>query len=93
MSIIDATSKKKLKAALKKTANDGYVVTDSEADSDAKAIAAPIFNHKGNILAGLTVAGPSERINEKKLSALFKLVGAKAREISSDLGYPHTNGT
>ena len=87
-------SVKKLRAELKKTRDNGYVVTDSEADADAKAISAPIFDHKKNIIAGLTIAGPSERIKAKKLQDLIKLVKNKARKISINLGYlDSTNNT
>ncbi len=81
------TSSKKLKSELKRIRQLGYCVSESEVDSDAKAIAAPIFDKKKNIVAALTIAGPSERINKPELSKLINLVKAKAREISNDLGY------
>jgi DNA-binding IclR family transcriptional regulator len=54
---------------------NGFAVSDSEVDTGIWAMAIPIIDAKGRFLAGLTVAGPSERIGEqqrKKISAILK---------------------
>ena len=72
---------------LKLTRERGYSLSDSEVDDGAKAVAAPIFEHNGNLLAGLTIAGPSERIDKKRLKVLIDSVCTSAKEISNDIGY------
>lgn len=76
-----------LLAELKLTRERGYALSDSEVDDGAKAVAAPIFENNGNLLAGLTIAGPSERFDKKGPTELIDYVRASAREISNDIGY------
>ena len=74
-------------AELQSTRERGYALSNSEVDEGAKAVAAPIFDHSGMLLAGITIAGPSERIDKKGLSGLIDYVCASARDISNDIGY------
>ncbi len=82
--ITDATL---LKEELKKIVKQGFAFSDQEADLGAKAIGAPIFNHKGEMAAGLSIAGPKERINNKNMPQLIRLVQEAAAKASHDLGY------
>lgn len=81
------TTPAKLKTELKKTRKNGYTVSDCEVDGGAKAVAAPIFDDKGQLLAGLTIAGPSQRIGHDLLAYLIVMVKEKAAQISRDCGY------
>jgi len=65
----------------------GYALSDQEADRDVRAVAAPIFNAVGEIMAGLSVAGPVYRISKRKLNELSKLVLDYSQKISAQLGY------
>jgi DNA-binding IclR family transcriptional regulator len=56
---------------LRQIRDDGYVVTRGELDSGAGAVAAPILDRRERLVAGLSVAGPEERI----AGALPGLVG------------------
>ena len=55
-----------LKRELKKIRKQGFAFSDQEVDLGAIAISAPIFDHKGRVIAGLSVAGPRERISGKR---------------------------
>jgi DNA-binding IclR family transcriptional regulator len=79
----------KLRAELKRTREKGYAVSDSEVDAGAKAVSAPIFDYKGQLLAGLSIAGPSERIDNDLLSDFILMVKEKSAQISRD--FSHTN--
>lgn len=68
----------------------GYAFSDSELDSDAVAVAAPVFDDSGFLAAGLTVAGPKERMNENKLGTWITAVRDRARNMSRCLGCPET---
>lgn len=85
------TTLAKLKSELKLTRKNGYTTSDSEVDDGAKAIAAPIFDHVGRVLAGLTVSGPSERINSHNMKQLINMVQDSAHRISSGLSYTTAN--
>ncbi len=41
---------------------DGYAVTSGELDDGAVAVAAPILDRRGRLVAGLSIAGPAQRI-------------------------------
>jgi DNA-binding IclR family transcriptional regulator len=41
---------------------DGYAFTAGELDAGAAAVAAPILDRRGRLLAGLSIAGPEQRI-------------------------------
>jgi DNA-binding IclR family transcriptional regulator len=81
------TDKDELKAHLKEIRRKGYAFSDQEVDRDVRAIAAPILDGKGELVAGLSVAGPVYRINKKQISSCAKLVIQYAQKISSNLGY------
>ena len=76
-----------LKAELKKIKQQGYAFSDGEWVEDAAGIAAPIFDMKGDILAALTVSGPSFRFTAEKIAFHKNILLKAAEQISSDLGY------
>jgi len=76
-----------LEKELKSIRDQGYAMSDSEVDSGAGAVAAPIFDHRGKLVAGLTIAGPRDRICGKSRQKLIDTVIESAKRISSDLGY------
>jgi DNA-binding IclR family transcriptional regulator len=77
----------KLRAHLKEIRKKGYAFSDQEVDRDVRAVAAPIFNGLGEMVAGLSIAGPVYRINKKKVGQFSRLVVEYAKKISSHLGY------
>jgi DNA-binding IclR family transcriptional regulator len=77
---------KKLKAHLREIRKREYAFSDQEVDRDVRAIAAPILNSSGELVAGLSVAGPVYRINKKQISSCAKLVMQYAQKISNKLG-------
>ena len=76
-----------LKAHLREIRKRGYTFSDQEVDRDVRAVAAPILNNLGELVAGLSVAGPAYRINKKKISPCGKIVIEYAQRISNHLGY------
>jgi DNA-binding IclR family transcriptional regulator len=81
------TQVRKLKAHLRDIREKGYAVSDQEADRDVRAVAAPILNGAGELVAGLSEAGPAYRINLQKANRMRSLVVEGARKISSIIGY------
>jgi DNA-binding IclR family transcriptional regulator len=75
-----------LKTHLKEIRKKGYAFSDQEVDRDVRAVAAPILNEFGELVAGLSVTGPAFRINKKKVHSCGKLVIKYARRISSQMG-------
>lgn len=79
--------KGQLKTHLREIRRKGYAFSDQEIDRDVRAIAAPILNATGQLVGGLSVAGPAYRITMKKVNILRKLVITYAQRISNQLGY------
>jgi IclR family transcriptional regulator, KDG regulon repressor len=52
-----------------------------------KCIAAPIFNHKGNVIASVSCAAPKMRLDDKKLPKVIAGIKRAAAEISRSLGF------
>ncbi len=77
----------RLRKELEKIKKQGFAFSNSEADYGAGSIAAPIFNHKGRVVAGLALAGPVERVNIRKFPKIVTMVKEHAFEISCKIGY------
>lgn len=71
---------------LEEIRNRGYSIDDEEHELGIKCAAAPILNSKGEVVAGISVAGPIMRITEEKLSAMAAEVLKTSLEISKMLG-------
>ena len=76
-----------LKSVLREIRLKGYALSAQEVDRDVIAVGAPILNGSGEAVAGLSIAGPAYRINDKKLSRFRRLVVEYSQRISSKLGY------
>jgi IclR family KDG regulon transcriptional repressor len=70
--------------------NDGYHVSVGDLDPDVHSIAAPIYDHSGQVVAGLSVAGPSPRFPPDKVQEYIDLVCQAAARISHLMGYAET---
>lgn len=76
-----------LKKHLKEIRKKGYAFSDQEVDREVRAIAAPILNGFGELVAGLSVAGPAYRISKRKIRSCGKLMIQYAQKISSEMGW------
>ncbi len=64
----------------------GYAIEKGEAFPDVTAMAAPIFDHQGKVVAAAAIVAPTHRVPDDRIGTLLKkLVEATAR-ISSELG-------
>jgi DNA-binding IclR family transcriptional regulator len=81
------TDVNKLKAHLREIRRNGYAFSDQEADRDVRAVAAPVMNAVGSVVAGLSIAGPAYRINKKQIKPLARLMVQYAQKLSLQLGY------
>ncbi|MDQ0243643.1 DNA-binding IclR family transcriptional regulator [Bacillus fengqiuensis] len=84
------TDKEKLRLLLKESQETGYTVSYSELENYTSAIAAPIFNHKGEVTAGISIAGLDVNYQQERLPELSEKVKNAAHEISRKLGYIHS---
>ena len=65
----------------------GYVVAVGDLDDGAHSIAAPIRDHRGRVVAAVSVAGPSRRFEDETIERTIALILEGAARISQGLGY------
>ena len=81
------TDMEKLKEELKKIRKQGFAVSLEERVAFGAAVAAPIMNHTGDVIAALSIHGPVMRFGPKKIALYSVLVRDTANKLSRELGY------
>jgi IclR family KDG regulon transcriptional repressor len=76
-----------LEKILDQIRRDGFHVAVGDLDEHVHSIAAPIRNHTGQVVAAISLAGPSHRFPPDKIQRNIDLVCTAASEISTRLGY------
>jgi DNA-binding IclR family transcriptional regulator len=64
-----------------------HAVDDEESESGLRAIAAPVRNHAGTVIAALGVAAPVQRMSKKVMQACVPSVIDTANAVSARLGH------
>jgi DNA-binding IclR family transcriptional regulator len=64
-----------------------HAIDDEESEAGLRAIAAPIRNHNGAVIAAVGVAAPVQRMNRRALQTCVPTVIATANAVSGRLGY------
>ena len=80
-----------LRSELARIREDGYAISKGEWILDASGIAAPIFDRFGEVLAALTISGPSQRFTTDVFQGYKADVMGVARQISAAVGYRGSN--
>lgn len=75
----------KLKNSLKTIRSHGYAVSEEELHEGVVSIAAPVKNNKGNVIAAVSIAGPTRRINKQTIPKLIKQVQQASDKVSEKL--------
>jgi IclR family KDG regulon transcriptional repressor len=70
----------------------GYHVSSNDIEWGATAIAAPVFDKSGEVVAAVSVSGPSERLDAATIERVLGLVLATSGDISRSLGYVVSSG-
>ena len=65
----------------------GYGVSQEELETGLSAVAAPIWNHEGQVVAIISVSGPSFRLPQERLEELGIITKQTADTISSKMGH------
>ena len=64
-----------------------YAADDEESETGLRAIAAPVRNQNGHVIAALGVAAPVQRMNKKVMQTTVPTVMAIAQAVSTRLGF------
>ena len=76
-----------LKKELDKIREKGYAYSDQELDVAARAVAAPVRDFSGKVIAGLSVAGPVHRFHESSIKEFVSLTKGYAERVSQVMGF------
>jgi DNA-binding IclR family transcriptional regulator len=87
--LTDKTVKKRsdLKAQLEHIREAGYAVVVDELEVGLTAAAAPIRNAHGDIIASMSISGPTFRLTDERLAETVPLLVSAATEVSHRLGW------
>lgn len=76
-----------LKKHLRQVIEQGYAIDDEERYPGVRCVAAPVFNHQGQVVASLSVSSPSSQVDLNQIEALKELVVNQVGKLSAQLGY------
>ncbi|MEO8294424.1 MAG: IclR family transcriptional regulator [Gemmatimonadota bacterium] len=80
------TSKTRLAIELDRVSTQGFAVANEELEAGYVAVGAPVRDHTGNVVAAISVGGPSPRFGAARIPALARDVCRSAERISRRLG-------
>ncbi|VVE69196.1 IclR family transcriptional regulator [Pandoraea captiosa] len=72
---------------LASVARKGYAMSAGEVTSGAVAIAVPVRDVSGEVVAALSISGPEARISRVEIPDYLERLQACSRQISAELGY------
>ena len=76
-----------LRQELARTRARGFSISEEEFEEGLSAVAAPVRDFTGRVVAVVSISGPSFRLSAAKMIAYGELVRQGAEEISCQLGY------
>lgn len=69
----------------------GWASSAEETTSDARAVAAPVRDYRGQVVAAINIAAPAARLPDDRIPEVAELVVAQAQALSQGMGW--TAGT
>lgn len=87
------TTLRRFREELNVTRTRGYSLDNEEREEGLRCIGAPVRNSHGDVIAAISIAGPTFRIQNDRISTLALAVMETAARISASLGYHPTAKT
>ena len=81
------SDKDTLRKTLAEIRKQGYAVDEQDFEIGAYAFGAPVFDHEGNNVAGISITTPTARCSSERRKELIDLVLASAQKLSEKLGH------
>jgi DNA-binding IclR family transcriptional regulator len=81
------TSARAIRAELERVRTRGYATVWGEMEPDLAAVAAPVRDHRGEVVAAIAIGGPVSRCPQARLEALAVDVRAASDALSRTMGY------
>ncbi|MEV7134368.1 IclR family transcriptional regulator [Arthrobacter sp. NPDC093128] len=83
------TNRAQLEKQLLEISRQGYAVVHEEFEIGLSAVAVPIWNHLGNVIAAVSISGPAFRFTPEEDPGLIEGLRAAGLSISAKMGYRH----
>ena len=77
-----------LTAELYRVRKNGYACDLEEHELHIRCIAAPVWDHQGEVIASVSITAPTVRMAATRLRQLAPLIQTAGLQISRELGYP-----
>jgi IclR family acetate operon transcriptional repressor len=71
---------------LKDATARGWAINYGESSLDEVGVAAPVYDHRGDIVAAVLISAPRFRVSRERLQSLGEACAASARKITTRLG-------
>src|SRR5690606_6595498 len=81
------TDRETLEQALAEVRQRDYAVAVDEFADGLSAVAAPVRDHTGRVIAAVSVTGPTYRMGPEQIATFASLVKVAATRISARIGY------
>jgi DNA-binding IclR family transcriptional regulator len=75
-----------IQADIARVRRDGFAVSDGDVTTGIAALGAPVFNHRGELAAAISISGLRAQILGQSRHRNIELITACAREVSRSLG-------
>lgn len=75
-----------IQADIERVRRDGFAVSDGDVTPGIAALGAPVFNHRGELEAAVSISGLRSQILESSREANIELITSCARDVSRALG-------
>jgi IclR family transcriptional regulator, KDG regulon repressor len=86
------TSPEELSRQLQQVRRQGYAFDDEELEIGIRAVAAPIFNRDGVVVAAMSMPSPTSRMTMERVSEIAESLKEATQAVSRRLGWmPHSN--
>ena len=80
-------SPEQLRRELQEMLARGYVIVSEEYEPGLTAVGAPVYDYHREIVASITISGPTFRLHPEQLETAARLIKDTAEHISARLGY------
>ncbi len=82
------TDTSQIRAELQLTKDRGYAIDDEETFDGVRCVAAPVRNHRGEIIAAMGISGPSTRLTRERVHMYGIYLRDLSQDFSVSLGAP-----
>lgn len=79
-------------ADLQRTRERGHSLDMEENEEGVRCVGAPIFDHEGRVVAGVSIAGPAFQFDDERMLVLGATTVRAAAEVSAELGWRPPEG-